>query len=219
MKNYGELIIDTKSLSGEQTIELMAARLGNEAGWYRNLELEGKVAPRTDSKLYCFSCTAPSLRPADLWLSASSGSRALRVTNIVPTPSKPERLTYDEYNAILEDFANRVVKPSGVTHNLSISVIHLEDLLSPHAAKCLHDFARSANKATGSAHPDDQARWHSFIIAAYRDDSAKKNRLSVPMLARWLNEEAGFPEGIASELAGDYENSLALLHLYESAAA
>ena len=219
MKNYGELIIDTGSGTIEHTIKAMETGLLNVTGWRRNLELEGNVAPRMDSTLYCFSCTATNLRPADLWLSTSSGGHSLRVTNIVPLPSRPERLTYDEYNAILEDFAKRVVEPCGATGKLSISTIRLEDLLGTHAAQCLHDFARCANKDTGSAHPDDQALWHSFIISAYRDSlQKKKNGLSAPLLARWLNEDAGFPESIASELAVDYENSLALLHHYESAA-
>ncbi|MGE0406636.1 MAG: hypothetical protein AB7O65_10065, partial [Candidatus Korobacteraceae bacterium] len=54
---------------------------------------------------------------------------------------------------------------------------------------------------TGSSHPRDRARWVTFLQSVTREGAS----LSPSQLARWLHEEAGWSEEVASELASEYE--------------
>src|SRR5207245_2329219 len=105
-------------------------------------------------------------RAAALWLFADTTH--LHVGNIVPMDDR--RLTYDEYNNILEDFFHKVVLPAtadrAVHAQLSADEVKIETWLSDGAASLLRAFSRAANKSTGSAHPADRERWEAFLIAA-----------------------------------------------------
>ena len=50
--------------------------------------------------------------------------------------------------------------------------------------------------------------WTDFIISAYRDT---ENRLDVHTLGRWLREEGGWDDELASELQLEYEFGIDLL--------
>ena len=135
------------------------------------------------------------------------------VPNIVPLEARS--LSYSDYNAILTDFVDRVAQPVcdrlGVGIELSSGSQSLEDWTVEDVATRLRRFSAAANKSTGASHPMDQPRWFDFLVASHR--SGKE--LDVETLARWLREVDGWDEETAYDLAGNYQNSLALLTYYD----
>lgn len=86
---------------------------------------------------------------------------------IVPTEFGELGIT--QYNAILADFIERIVRPvaSRFDYQIDATEAHqnLEDWTSADAARKLRVFSTAANKSTGASHPMDQRRWFDFIIA------------------------------------------------------
>lgn len=131
------------------------------------------------------------------------------VPNIVPAESR--KLNYEQYNAILNDFREKVLQP--VARRFDFVAETTSDRqevvagLSPDAAMKLRAFCDNANKSTGAGHPMDQRRWFDFLIAVHRSGKT----IGRDLLERWLHEVERWDEESAHELAGNYETSLALL--------
>ncbi|MGA2739659.1 MAG: hypothetical protein ABSG65_19745 [Bryobacteraceae bacterium] len=123
-------------------------------------------------------------------------------------------LTYDQYNAIVQEFHDRFALPAasatGVQVELGTADPQIEDFLSAPTARLLRSFSGCANRSI--LHPLDRERWNEFLTAAHREDAP----LSASMLQRWLIEEEGWPEDEASNLAIEYEQARGLLEVYES---
>lgn len=171
------------------------------------------MAPLPDNqKYYCFSCSETDRRPgSDLWLYQKTTSEML-VTNIIPTGKR--RLDYDEYNFIIKEFHDRFLRPAalraGTKPSLSPDQSSIEEWVSPDTAQLLHTYSVLANKSSGVSHPDDEVRWHRFLVAAHEERSA----LDAGTLGRWLEEEEGWPEEAASDLALKYEAARSVLDFY-----
>jgi hypothetical protein len=151
------------------------------------------------------------LPSATLWL--WSQSDGYKVTNIVP--ANAGKLDYSEYNAILEDFEQRVASPAAQQTGFQIETTSsqqsIEDWIPQKAAETLRRFSRTANKSTGSGHPLDRERWFKFLIEAHSDNG----QLDTELLARWLVEVEGWSDEQATELAMEYEFGLGLLTEYD----
>jgi len=166
-------------------------------------------------KTFGFTCPESAGRSAtEIWL-GYRGLYELYVSNIIPKGYRGH-LSYDEYNAILCDFYDRFALPEARKHVLDVALssddVDLETWLSKEAAEALRLFCNKANKSTGASHPEDQKRWYRFVILADKENA----NLDASTLARWLSEEAGWADSIASELASDYEQARSLL-AYEHA--
>ncbi|MBN8805536.1 MAG: hypothetical protein J0H81_10675 [Sphingopyxis terrae] len=135
------------------------------------------------------------------------------IPNIVPLEARS--LSYSEYNAILVDFVDRVARPVcdrlEIGIELSSASQSLEDWTTEDVAIRLRRFSAAANKSTGASHPMDQRRWFDFLVASHRAG----RELDVETLARWLREVDGWDEETAYDLAGNYQNALALLAYYD----
>jgi hypothetical protein len=173
-------------------------------GWTRDRATEDDLKNGTPTKTtyYCFVTGGDETLSATIFIVASALD-TLHVSNIISRTK--DRLTYGEYNAILEDFHDRVVRPCaervGAKVELTSDRADLSRWLSDSALKKLRSFTATANKSTGSAHPLDQERWIDFIVTAHRD----KSRLDASTLRRWLIEVGcWFPE-VADQLASEYE--------------
>jgi hypothetical protein len=158
--------------------------------------------------------TGDSLQSATLWLGSEGNGYA--VSNIVPLDPKVGKLSYREYNEILQDFefqmaAHAAVK-AGFTVERTTPKESLDHWASPNTAEALRTFSRMANKSTGSSHPLDKERWYKFIIAAHGDQHLK---LGTHKLARWLFEVEGWRDEKASELVIEFEFGLSLLREYD----
>lgn len=136
-----------------------------------------------------------------------------RVSNIVPRHVGELGIT--RYNAILQDFVERVASPAaqakGFEIELSSASQSLDDWLAADPAAALRRFSRLANKSTGAAHPKDRERWYAFLIATYQSPQ----RLDADQLTRWLIEVEHWSAEKAQALAIDYEFSLGLLEQYD----
>lgn len=181
-------------------------------GWSRDRERENGIPLATDDAwMYCFDCrNVPGLVDSSLWI-ACAPDRTY-VSNIVPSPSSGRNeLSHDQYYEILKSFYKDVLQPQAVRYRVSVTLskneIDLEDWMTVETAKLLRSFAITANKSTGSSHPRDRQKWVVFLRAANRE----KCRMSPDELARWLYEEEGFRDDVASQLAVEYELSRDIL--------
>lgn len=175
------------------------------------MEREAKGMASADEDILVFARDADrDVKAASLFLWSNAGG--YEVTNIVPRNG--DGLGERGYNAVLSDFVERVVRPASARAGFRIEATAaeqtLEDWLPDAAASALRRFSATANRATGSSHPSDQARWHTFLIAAHGAAPA----LGTDLLRRWLIED-GWTEDRARELAVEYEFGLALLDARE----
>lgn len=99
----------------------------------------------------------------------------------------------------------------GVSLELTDRWQTITDWTSDEAADALHLFSVMANKATGSSHPMDAARWRKFLIA----DHHAQGNLSSYNLTRWLVEVEGWPLEEARDLTSDREKAVELLKHYD----
>ncbi|MFZ2315512.1 MAG: hypothetical protein WAW86_07635 [Gammaproteobacteria bacterium] len=184
-------------------------------GWTRDIELENKVnndANVYNTQYYCFKCDETEDRKAaTLWLIKSTGG--LKVNNI--TPAISGRLSYSEYNAILNEFHKEYILPICNKKNfetrLSKANITIDDWAEPATVKALKLFSVCANKGTGRGHPLDDERWMDFVLTAHEVNDS----LHSEDLRRWLVEEEKWFDEIAWKLCEDYEYGRQLLKKYE----
>jgi hypothetical protein len=181
-------------------------------GWTRDLivERQARSAPVLRAKLtFCFNCSAEGRRPAAMVILTEKDPGTFFVSNIIPTAK--HQLGHGEYNVILEDFYDRVIRPytgpAGVRATLTDAEVDLEHWMSHETAELLRRFSASANKGTGSSHPADRDRWNDFVVAAHRDGSS----MDPADLRRWLLEVGGWPPEVADPLAVEYEYGRELL--------
>jgi hypothetical protein len=161
-----------------------------------------------DRQVLAFSRAPTDDLPA-AGLSLWSHDEGLYVPNVVPLETV--ELTHAQYNAVLGDFADRVVRPVAARVGFRIELTdgrqQLSDWIPPEAARKLRVFSAAANKSTGSSHPMDRQRWFDFILAVHRSGS----QLDTDRLARWLNEVDRWDEDSAYKLAGEFERYISIL--------
>ena len=146
----------------------------------------------------------------------------LMVGNIVPL--EKSELSVNEYNDVLMLFYNDIIKPfkeSGTSLEISQPTDDIFDPLteiSEESLKKLKAFCRSANKSTGSSHPNDQERWFEFIYQTVVDD----RMIGYDTLANFLQDEAYWGKkpdessGVMGNHAWDEKNAYELASEYES---
>lgn len=212
MRVFGDLFIHHDGVTFSALVEALTSKL--PVGWSRGRQREGrlnKVDP-TDGACFVFAGTAAPVIPgASLWLFPKDTNTAY-VSNIVP--SKSRQLSFDEYNAILARFNDRVVIPVAKQLGLSPTLsrageVGLRDFVSDASARALERFSTAANKSTGSSHPLDNRRWNDFIVAIHNNG----DDLSADVLRRWLIEDGWDPDS-AMDLAIEYERGRDLLKQY-----
>jgi hypothetical protein len=179
-------------------------------GWARDQQAESRVRFLTVGlkPTYCFTFE-DELRPAASLFLTEKEPGLICVVNLVPRDK--HQLSFSEYNAVLEDFHERCVRPcaekTGARVELTSNQADLRHWLTETTAKKLRTFSAMANKSTGSSHPKDQERWMDFITTSHREGS----RLDAPSLRRWLIEIEGWPPEVADQLVGEYEFGRELL--------
>lgn len=181
-------------------------------GWTRDRVAEGRArsAPVLRAQpTFCFSCSPEGRRPAAMVLLTQKDVGTFFVANIIPTAK--HQLGHGEYNAILEDFYDRVIQPyigpAGVRAELTEGEVDLEHWMPHQTAQLLRQFSACANRGTGSSHPVDRDRWNAFVVAAHRDGST----MGAADLRRWLLEVDGWAPEVADQLAIEYEYGRELL--------
>ena len=153
----------------------------------------------------------PKMTGASLWMFEESDG--YKVSNIVPADFG--QLDIAQYNAVLNDFIDEVVKPaatrSGVEYRVTSAAASISDWMDGETAAALQRFSDGANKSTGRGHPSDERRWIAFLISAHKKGAA----LDDSQLHRWLVEAEGWSHDTAMELISDYNIARALLQQYD----
>src|SRR5579859_5894819 len=130
------------------------------SGWTRDRVAEGKAPAGTISQgpIYCFSCQAEGRRPGALVVLLQKDPGAFCIANILP--ASKHQLTHAEYNSILEEFCERLLRPmaerTGVSVVLSEADVGLDHWLSTVTAEKLRTFSHGANKGTGISCTSDR---------------------------------------------------------------
>ncbi len=142
---------------------------------------------------------------ASLW----GHAEGLYVPNVVPLAMG--ELTHADYNGILREFVDCVVRPADADARWRVDLTkgrqRLSDWMPEDVARKLRMFSASANKSTGSSHPMDRQRWFDFILSLHRAGAD----LDVDRLERWLNEVERWDEDSAHRLASEFERYLSIL--------
>src|SRR3954454_24543298 len=103
------------------TMEMISQTL--PAGWSRDRVLEERLRNRSlneDRNHYCFRTVHADLLPdADLYV-IECDDREYKVSNIVPR-SQP-KLSFEQYNALLEEFCDRIARPCAEKAGVSIEL-------------------------------------------------------------------------------------------------
>lgn len=211
MKVYRDLEI---SIQQELTTDDFVREMENQLGskWQRNVEQEREFAEHAlgnEAKAFIFEYLETP--KAGLFLFDDS-SGPLRVTNIVP--KETGKLSRDQYNGILSDFAKAAekVKESGyaVVVSLGKEQEMLADYFAPEVVEKLERFSVAANKTTGRGHPLDNERWLGFVIAAHLNHAKGSEPLKT-----LLEEELDWPAEKAWDLASDFQDAIELLRAYD----
>jgi len=181
-------------------------------GWSRDKAAEGRAQAFLISSgriNYCFACKSEKRRPAATVTLLQKDPETFYVSNIVPR--EQHQLEHDEYNAVLEDFYEKVLKPQAerakLRHSFSGAEAGLERWMNQRTAELLRSFSAGANRGTGASHPSDRERWNAFMLSAHWTDS----KLYPSALARWLVEVEEWSPVIAEQLALEYESGRRLL--------
>jgi hypothetical protein len=177
-------------------------------GWSRSREAEENVFTKT-ATYYCFTCeNRPGVENATMYF-VERADQGIHVANIIS--SRKSELSHAEYNAILEDFTKSVVYqvPDWDKHLVMIfpDKIDVEVLLGSEGYRLLQQYANSANRSTGSAHPSDREMWFDFIWHVHRNAID----FEPSVLKRYMSEEAKWPIEQACQLTIEYEFALGLL--------
>lgn len=141
-----------------------------------------------------------------------NGAGGYKVTNIVP--SEANSLSEQQYNVILRNFAETVVKTASPDSSIELSPDHEGPLnwTSQPAANALWQFCISANKLTGASHPSDRQSWMHFLVTQHKTGHGE---LTPSRLAQWLVRADKWPEDVANDLAVEYESAIELLDYYD----
>lgn len=209
MKVFKDLTIVLRSTRSEEFIAALERNL--PSGWTRDKEAESHaVGPGPRGHVYIV-CDQKGERESAL-VAIVPREGGYYVSNIVPRQTG--RLTHDQYNRILDEFADECIGPLEKT--LDLQVIRssdsetLENWVSKDTAEKFRHFSGLANKSTGTSHPMDKERWYDFIIAVVTNQDS----LDASTLDRWLFEEDGWDEDMANEMAIEYEQEVGLLKHY-----
>lgn len=203
MKTFRELQIAVDVANTEKLMAAIDAALTN--GWTLKEATEDPVG---GWHAY-YVCDARGERPKALLAIYRKDDRSLYVSNIVP--AETSELTHDQYNLVLMDFHNNILRKLATNFPVAILATgdqrRIEDLLSADAFKALKTFSTLANRSTGSAHPMDRDRWYAFLIVVLRENSP----LNTTDLLRWLTEIENWPERTAHDLVIEFEFAKGLL--------
>jgi hypothetical protein len=173
-------------------------------GWVRDRVIEGELRAlsATAKPTYAFVHDRDDRLPAATIYFREEEAGLLIAANI--SPLKKHRLSHKEYNTILEEFCERVVRPCaakrGTEVELTTNQADLSDWLSEASIEKLRTFSAMSIPEIGCLRPDDRNRWIDFIVTAHRDGS----RLTPSLLRRWLVEIEGWSPDLADQLTGEY---------------
>jgi hypothetical protein len=185
-------------------------------GWTRDRDLEEGFRKQiiTTKRLFCFSYDGDDRLPSATIHLVEDAPGRLVLPNIAPRTKY--RLSIAEFNALLEEFAERFLRPCaerlGVRVDITSGKKELGHWLSDAAAAKFRRFSERANRRAGYLLPADRERWLEFLLEAHRE----RSKLDGSTLRRWLVEVEDWAPEVADQLAREYAFGEELLTFSES---
>lgn len=217
MEVYQKLIVFVNSnLALKFRTELINEAKKNKWLYRSDFEEDYIKNVMTDDIIIClespkFSFNNNTDLQAFVWMRHSKNE--FEVFNIIPSLTR--KLTYEQYNFILDQLYKCVVKKVAVKLELDTMITSpyksMTEIIGEEAYERLYRFSRSANKSTGNTNPFDFERWCEFVFTLFRQNV----KLNSDEFVRWLEENEGWSEDLAWKLAVDLEYALDILEKYE----
>ena len=189
-----------------------ALRQRTKAPWRRSEDEELSLRDQAfeDSEFMVFIReSGDNLKASKVGLHGEPGT--YKISNVVPM--EYGQLEVSEYNDILNDFVDQIVRPisKDIGPHLHIDISKrkhsMKELTSPNAAKALRIFL---SMSYGTSHPNDEKRWIKFLIEAH----TARRKLDANLLRRWFVEVERPPKSV-DDLVHEYEFALDLLKEYD----
>lgn len=208
MKTYRDLYLH---LNGDDIDEFIEKLTGQcQPPWRRDRAREDDPS-WLDETLFCFERSKNAGSPSAALFLFRKEDDTWYVSNIVPTETR--ELTYDQYNAILEEFLRAIVQPviegTAIVAEMTNDEISVGTVAGEKVEEALVRFSTLANKSTGSSHPSDRKRWFEFLVLANEANSD----LNADLVVRALIE-MGWSEEQAQHLGSQFEEANELLSYY-----
>lgn len=133
-------------------------------------------------------------------------------------PQGFEDISVQQYNDLLQDFAEIVVTPA-IKHNGAAMTLSNKrqspiDWFKPNAAYALHKFSINKDKKVDYLDPGDKNRWMNFLISAHGSDFADS---VFDNLEQWFRHSEGLSDDLSHSLSVDLRSSAKLLRYYDKA--
>lgn len=174
-----------------------------EGWWNREPSVERNLQQVGIGRLgvFCYAWRGGPGRPAASVLMYRRSPGELSISSIVPALRMP--LADEEYNNILADFEEKVLRPLAEGLDIKTTIVppridRLGQSLSPDAFRKLNRFISMVDdraKLMKELPMDDRARWDEFWFQVYSDGSVINNN----DLGDWLMKQ-GLSEEMASQL-------------------
>lgn len=175
-----------------------------EVPWARSPEGEANIG---DDRYRVFWRDADDALPA-VGVALHLEPEGIQIVNIVPRDVG--NLDPAVYNAVLQEFLERLIQPAAAAYALSVVTslprTSLAAEVGPEIVRLLVQFSGAANQSTGSSHPADFKRWATFLVTVHRSGK----RLDTDLLYATLREQ-GWPKEKASNLVSEFEFARELL--------
>ncbi|MDO6814007.1 hypothetical protein [Tenacibaculum soleae] len=190
-----------------QTVDLDRFLYNSE----KTLDYAKMIGKKSDQVL---TFESPEIRGAVAYVWLVADENELKITNI--TPNKSGQLSIEQYNSILDEFNDIIIKQN-IDNQYQVIISSDSKTIIDYAglkvSEKLQVWINSANKSTLNTHPLDFQRWASFLISAHKNQS----ELTSVQLEKYLIEEIGIPDDeLVNKIAIDYEYGRDLLKEYDT---
>lgn len=172
-------------------------------------ELEKMYEP--DDKMAHILVTIEGLPQAVLLAWVNEGN--IRVINIVPFKSSVFRIEVGEYNTIIDEFYQKIVRPTiGDKYQITLTSgdYTLQEII-PQSFEALRIWVHSPGAPNAPfSHQFDLERWFEFLSQMTENGETMESG----QLEQWLREELNWPEDIIDKTILKYEEEIDLLDYY-----
>jgi hypothetical protein len=212
MKTFKELRINASSeLLTTLVVKLQNLAFGDFVYQSDKTIEYAKMIGKNSNQVLTF--LSPKIRGAIAYVWLVIDNNELKITNI--TPNKSGQLSFEQYNSILDEFFNIIIKPN-IDSRFDIVISSdnktISDYAGPEVSKKIESWIKLANKSTLNTHPLDFKRWTEFVISAHKNES----ELTTTQLGKYLIDVVGISdEELVDKILLDYEYGRDLLKEYD----
>lgn len=210
MKKYRDLIVYIGTEAQAIDALLVVEDYCSKAPFEYSEEIEKRYMP--DDKMAHILVRLKDLPQAVLLLWANEGK--LKVINVVPNDSKVFKLTKEQYNRIVDEFDQQIIRPLfGKDHKIEKTndEVTVRDII-PLSFESLSNWVSCPGAPENPfIHFDDLEKWFEFLCQLRRTNE----HLSSGDLELWLREDMKWPDEVVDDTIIRYETETELLDYYD----